>query len=351
MTNKTLSDRILYIADSYFGGNRTSLAQAVGISPSTLNRLLASRDEKKLAKQCPAILEALPFIDNSWLLCGEGNPPDQGPFPPALSACNHKEKPVGDLLRDFFDFYDISREEIIKFTGITDQKYDAILSSRQYPDFQFLEQLYWCFGFNPAFCFHGDERNMSDPKGNLERALKAIGVSKKYLPSHRELERWFGATKEEAKEFLARCRDGKQNLREYGRIALENGDLETEDGEPILGFPALPSAWVDYFKQNLVFNVGLLRDGNAQPVIWEEQRGKINSTQINELEKKVAELNAELHAAHREQVQAWKQVAELERQLRLTEQSTGDFPLKGLASNRVTNKTVALGVPQDGIPE
>lgn len=349
MSFSSLSDRIKYIAEIYFEGNRTAFAKHVGVSASTFNRQLAARDEKNLAKQCAPILAAMPYISSEWLSCGKGEPPARHETA-SSPVCNKKGKHIGGLLDVALDFYDISHEEVEKYAGISPQILDDVLSGHNKPNFEFMENLYTAFGINPAYLFHCDERAMRDAKEPIERAFQAIGKFSRYPVAYYELEELFGASEEEAREYADAYRQWKADMKACAQSAkpLEPASIPES--------PNYPGKWLYDFVQQVTVNLAWLDNPNAPPFRLKtraEIQKEIDQSQNDGLRKRIGELETllsgqgeEVKSLQEELAIARKEIIRLQGQLLQAVSGNPDFSHPtGLAA---AGTGVASGAREDG---
>ena len=81
----TINERIQYIVDQRFSGNKASFAKAIGIAPTSISNYLSkSRASKPTSDILGDIINVVHDLSASWLLTGKGDP-----FP---STVDEKEK-------------------------------------------------------------------------------------------------------------------------------------------------------------------------------------------------------------------------------------------------------------------
>lgn len=328
MQSSSIIERIVYISDVFFNGNRTALAKAVGLSPSTLNRLIKDNDKKNLSKHCAAILAAMPDISKDWLLHGHGAPLENTENATSKFARNKKGKHIGELLDVALGFYDITPEEVEAFAGISRRELDDVLIGRKKPDFEFMENLYIAFGINPAYLFHCDERVMREARGAIDRAFHAIGKFSRYPVASYQLEEVFGASEDDAREYAEAYRKWKADLRSY---AQSDKPL---DPDSIPESPDYPFEWMLNFAQQVTLNLDWLDNFGSSPFRLKtrsEIQKELDQSQNESLRKRICELETllstipsqlesavnlqkELFSAQNEVVRLQKELAEIKAQ-------------------------------------
>ena len=71
----TINERMQYIVDERFSGNKASFAKAIGIAPTSISNYLSkSRASKPTSDILGGIINVVHDLNASWLLTGKGNP-------------------------------------------------------------------------------------------------------------------------------------------------------------------------------------------------------------------------------------------------------------------------------------
>lgn len=344
-----LFKRIQYIIDMYYEGNLTAFARDIKIAQSTLQKNIAAKNEKNLAKHCIKILAAMPQIEGNWLLRGEGEAPVKHGTA-QTPVCNKKKKRIGELLSVALDFYDITPEEVEKYAGINPQELDSVLSGLKKPDFEFLENMYSAFGINPAYLFHCDERAMREAKEPIDRAFQAVGKFSRYPVAYYQLEELFGASEEDAKEYADAYRKWKADLKTFAR---SNKPL---DPTSIPESPDHPGRWIYDFAQQVTVNLAWLDNSSSPPYRFKtrtEIQRELDQSQndtlrnrICELEKLLSDQIGDMKSLQEQLVIAQKEIILLQKQYLLASSDNPNLPFQTAELAPVTD--VANGVREDG---
>lgn len=71
----TINERMQYIVDERFNGNKASFAKAIGIPPTSISNYLSkARASKPTSDLLEKIINIVPGLNASWLLTGVGEP-------------------------------------------------------------------------------------------------------------------------------------------------------------------------------------------------------------------------------------------------------------------------------------
>ena len=71
----TINERMQYIVDERFNGNKASFAKAIGIAPTSISNYLSkSRASKPTSDILGEIINVVHDLNASWLLTGKGDP-------------------------------------------------------------------------------------------------------------------------------------------------------------------------------------------------------------------------------------------------------------------------------------
>lgn len=222
-------------------GSETKLAQQLGIDQRKLNGYLNAKSQKNLWEYLPKILQLYPGVSRYWLYLDEGEMGDSTNGK-CFSARNCRDRLVGDVLNDALGYRQLDLENVRQAAKISQQDWDGILASAKFPNFQQLQSLYLQFGLNPIFLF-GHKTSPFVPLSQLQLIEFLLGIETAYFPSHFDLERWFGCSKEEANDYLIKYSS-------WWRLVKEKGFKNSYDED--IGEPVLPSEWLAYFCEHIM---------------------------------------------------------------------------------------------------
>jgi transcriptional regulator with XRE-family HTH domain len=70
--NSNISERILYLVENQFKGNRKKFAEFIGFAPQVINNIVAGRKSKPSFDLLKAIITSIDYIKAEWLISGKG---------------------------------------------------------------------------------------------------------------------------------------------------------------------------------------------------------------------------------------------------------------------------------------
>lgn len=146
-------------------------------------------------------------VSLDWLVFGRG---EQYIKKSQLICDNHKGLLIGGLLQHVFDFLGLDITKIAKKTKIPIERLEILLKSADTPTFHELEALFIKLHINARFLFDGNKHYMHTPTDPLLRVYYALGWQGKF-PTYRHIERIFGVSKDEAKEFYIEWKEAREN--------------------------------------------------------------------------------------------------------------------------------------------
>lgn len=316
---KNLPNQIQALIDHYCAGSQMAFAKKIGVPQSTLHRNMAKADEKNLLKVLPKILLACPEVRESWLYTGEGEMLGR-PRPGGVRCAeNSKRLLVGDLLWDAIGYAQLDENTVREAAGVDAAEWEAVLASNEYPSFKMLEALYNQFGLNVEYLFSDRGATPWLPLSAIQMIDFLVGRKSAYPPPYNTLEEWFGCTKEEAREYLARYKLWLNKVHAIGFKHEEESEDEEETGR---GEPVLPHAWVEYFcshtKVEWLPGRHPLQGGCLQVLRHSPEE------ENKRLKQELAELRSSMEAAREKIIQLQDQIIELQNSLKILE---GDVPM------------------------
>lgn len=302
---KNLPRQIQALIDHYCGGSLLAFSKKIGVPQSTLQYNMSRGDEKNLLKILPKILANCPEVCESWLYTGEGEMLGR-PRPNGVrSARNSKGKLTGDLLFEALGAAQVEESEVARAARLDKAEWRAVLESSEYPSFSMLQTLYDQFGLNVEFLLSARSKMPWLPLSELQIVEFLLGRESAYPPGPRDMEEWFGCSKDEARAYLKLYKEWLDHIREYGFENAYNKDM---------GAPVLKQEWIEHFCEHAELEWlpsmrpqegGFIR---LLPYSLKEEKQK--------LEHELAELRPRLDAALQKIIQLQGEVIDLQNSLK-----------------------------------
>ena len=315
---KNLPKQIQALIDHYCGGSLLAFSKKIGVPQSTLQYNMSRENEKNLLKILPKILSNCPEVSESWLYTGEGAMLGR-PRPNGIrSAENSRGKLIGDLLFEALGAAQLEETEVAKVARLDKAEWQAVLESSEYPSYSMLQALYDQFGLNVEFLFSARSKMPWLPLSELQIVEFLLGRESAYPPSPRDLEEWFGCSKDEARDYLKQYKEWLVSIRENGfEKAYDEG----------VGEPVLKQEWIEHFCEHAELE--------WLPAMRPQEGGFIRllpyslKEEKRKLEHELAELRPRLDAALQKIIQLQEEVIDLQNSLKAQRSVLGQTSAHG----------------------
>ncbi len=238
---KNLPDQVQALIEHYCNGSLLAFSKKIDVPQSTLQRYMATRDEKNILKILPKILHHCPEVREGWLYTGEGEMFGRSRPNGIRSAENSRGKLIGDMLYEALGLAQLDPEDIARAAGLEKSEWQAVLESSEFPSFLMLQALYDQFGLNTEYLFSEDSKMPWLPLSQVQVVEFLVGRESGYPPHISDLQEWFGCTKEEARKYDKEYKNWLEQTKNLGFEHAWNKGISA---------PRLKREWIEHFCQH-----------------------------------------------------------------------------------------------------